>query len=527
MPNHALQDAQSAFNSGRLADAGRLYQDILTANPRDFDALYGLGLVCLHTRQFEQAQHLFGETVQIDPLFADGFCIRGVALAQLGRRDEALACFERALNIRPNSVDALTNHATVLLELGQHDRALSELDHAVAADPNHAVAWNSRGNVLVALRRHAEAIESYDRALAIQPQFADAQRNRLIAIGGVRHGQPGAAQTLCAQATEFMQTGRWNEALMCFEQALTERPDMAYAVLGRATALQETGRFDEALGEFERFLQSDPRNAIAWNNRGNALAATGRLHEAIESFSRALEIEPGLQLAADNRENALFQLRRLTRCPPGFMSKLFDAFSPHYDQTMLEKLQYRAHLHLRELADRVLPAPASPQRILDLGCGTGLVAEAFRDFAAGGPIDGMDIAPKMIEAARARGIYRDLILGDLETELYAAGPKYDLILAADTMIYLGDLSRCFAGVARRLDANGHYLFAVESLDGGGWEQTPANRFRHSQSYIRETAERAGLEMIAADSCVLRRENDVPVSGLAIALKKASEDETSG
>ena len=244
--------------------------------------------------------------------------------------------------------------------------------------------------------------------------------------------------------------------------------------------LLELKRPDEALTGFDHILQVDPQNAISWNNRGNALAMMGRLHEAIESYSRALEIEPDLQMAIDNRENALFQLRRLTRCPPGFMRKLFDDFSGHYDETMLHKLEYRAHLHLREFADRVLPRPTSPQRILDLGCGTGLVARSFSDFAEGGPIDGIDLSPRMIEASRSFGIYRDLIVGDLETELANPGPQYDLILAADTMIYLGDLSRCFAGVSRRLDTGGHYLFAAESMSGEGWEQTPSNRFRHSE-----------------------------------------------
>src|SRR6185437_10153167 len=140
------------------------------------------------------------------------------------------------------------------------------------------------------------------------------------------------------------------------------------------------------------------------------------------------------------------------------------------------------------------------------------VARAFSDFARGGPIDGIDLSPRMIETARTFGIYRDLILGDLETELVSPGPQYDLILAADTMIYLGDLSRCFAGVARRLDAGGNYLFAAESMAGEGWEQTPNNRFRHSEAYLRSEAARAGLEFVDIESCTLRTESSVPVGG---------------
>ena len=87
-----------------------------------------------------------------------------------------------------------------------------------------------------------------------------------------------------------------------------------------------------------------------------------------------------------------------------------------------------------DAGERVIRPLESGRRILDLGTGTGLVGEVFRDIARGGRLDGVDIAPRMIEAARRRGIYDDLILVDLETMLHETGAAYDLILAADTMI---------------------------------------------------------------------------------------------
>src|SRR5258707_9591773 len=101
---------------------------------------------------------------------------------------------------------------------------------------------------------------------------------------------------------------------------------------------------------------------------------------------------------------------------------------------MVRPLHYCGHLQLRTLAERAILPLASPLTILDLGCGTGLVGEVFKDLAAGGRLDGIDLAPRMIEAARARGIYDDLILGDLEAALHAEGASYDLIVSGDTMI---------------------------------------------------------------------------------------------
>ena len=208
------------------------------------------------------------------------------------------------------------------------------------------------------------------------------------------------------------------------------------------------------------------------------------------------------------------------------MRALFDEFV-HYDQTMLELLCYRSHIHVRTLADRVLPRSTPPWRILDLGTGTGLVGDVFKDLAVGGRLDGIDLAPRMIEAARARGIYDELILGDLENVLAEPGPSYDLILSADTMVYLGDLAPTFSGVVRHLVPGGFFIFACESKQGEGWEQTPANRFCHSQAYMRAEAAQVGLEFADIMECSLRNQAEVPVPGFAVAFRKPDGIATSG
>ncbi|HEX3485946.1 MAG TPA: tetratricopeptide repeat protein [Micropepsaceae bacterium] len=399
-----LQRARGLHQAGRLAEAADLYQQMLLADPAQFEPFYSLGMIAVETGQWELADQVLGNAMKLNRNFAEGWCARGLVLLHLHRPEQALSCFDQALRLKPNFLDALSSRATALLELN---------------------------------------------------------------------------------------------------------------------------RIDEAIAGFDRVVGLYPGHAISWNNRGNAMAASRRFQEAVESYDRALVLMPGLPQARDNRENALFELKRATRCPPGYMRNLFDNFAPHYDQTMLEKLGYAAHRHLRSLAVRVLPRTERPWRILDLVCGTGLVGESFKDLAAGGRLDGIDLAPRMIEASRARGIYDDLILDDLETALAAPGPRYDLILAADTMIYIGDLEPTFRGVASRLEPGGFYLFAVEGKSGEDWDQTVMHRFRHSESYLRDLAQRSGLEFVACEACTLRHESAVPVAGFAVAVQKPVADEPTG
>jgi predicted TPR repeat methyltransferase len=386
------------------------------------------------------------------------------------------------------------------------------------------------------MRRFEDAVASYDRALSIRPDFPEARDNRKYALGMsyFEKGQFDQAQYvldeavrlnpllldgLCIRGIALSRLKRHDEAIGCFERALAARPDFVEALSNRATACLELNRIEEALAGFDAALAVDPGHATSWNNRGNALTALKRYEEAVVSYDKALAIQPEFPEAKDNRVNALFAMGRMNRCPPAYMRALFDDYSSYYDAAMVEGLGYRGHLHLRTMAERVLPRPAPPWRILDLGCGTGLVGQVFKDLAPGGRLDGIDISPRMIEAARARGIYDDLILGDLETVLAEMERCYDLILAADTMVYFGDLYPTFMGIIERLEPDGFFIFAVEAISGAGWEQTPANRFRHSEAYLREETARAALDFVAIAECLIRREFNDPVAGFVIALQK--------
>jgi len=136
-------------------------------------------------------------------------------------------------------------------------------------------------------------------------------------------------------------------------------------------------------------------------------------------------------------------------------------------------------------------------------------------FAAGRhrPVAGHDR-----KGAGAR-IYDSLAVGDLETALAEPGPFYDLILAADTLVYLGDLTPVFAGAATRLAPDGYFLFTLEKAETGKFELGPKRRWRHSEAYVRTLTDQFGLAMAGCVAAAPRSESGMPVAGLAVALFK--------
>lgn len=302
-------------------------------------------------------------------------------------------------------------------------------------------------------------------------------------------------------------------ALDVAREATALNATVAQAVLVLGDTLQAAGHLPTAIAEFQRALRLEPDCYEARFKLGCAWAEAGEAEKALEQYAL---IPPGAVPNLAARIAAAEAMRIQARSDAGYVRHLFDQFSSDYDGRMRGQLAYRAPEILRELSGMVMPG-ACDLIALDLGCGTGLSGEAFADVVAA--IDGVDLSPAMIEQAKTRGLYRDLVVADIEAYLHQPGAQYDLVLAADTLVYLGDLAETFEGVARRLKPSGHFLFTVEQSRDADFELGPKRRWRHSEVYVRRSALAAGLDVAGVLACSPRNEAGAPVEGLAVALMR--------
>ena len=304
-------------------------------------------------------------------------------------------------------------------------------------------------------------------------------------------------------------------ALAAARESASLNPNVGLAIVALGDALLAAGHLPTAIAEFQRALRVDPASDDARLKLGLAWLEAGEAEKALEQFGQLDSSDvPDLALHIARAQ----AVRGRQRSDAGYVRHLFDQFSADYDSRMRAQLSYQAPEILLELAALVMPR-AHGLTVLDLGCGTGLAGEAFVDIAA--TVDGIDLSPSMIGKARARGIYRNLVVADIESALAQGAEAYDLVLAADTLVYLGDLATTFAGVARRLKSGGYFLFTVELSAGPDFELGPKRRWRHSESYLRRISAELGLELAGIVACAPRTEANVPVDGLAVALNRPS------
>jgi tetratricopeptide (TPR) repeat protein len=275
--------------SGRLAEAGSIYSQVLAALPNHFDSRHLLGVVFLQSGNHAEALRHIDLALGTSPHNVHALSNRGAALKELGRFGEALACHDRALALQPDYAEAHSNRGNILHDLKRYDEALASYDRALALRPDYADALCNRAAALHELGRYQEALQSCDRTIALQPDYAEAHANRGNTLHALR---------------------RFDEALPCYARALALRADYAEAYSNQGNALLELNRFADALASFDRALALRPQFAAAHSNRGNALQELKRFEEALASYDRALALRPDYAEAHSNRGNALKELWR-------------------------------------------------------------------------------------------------------------------------------------------------------------------------------------------------------------------------
>ncbi len=416
------------------------------------------------------------------------------ALGGTGAFAAAADQYRRLLKDDPQSVALRTNLAVLLLRTGGADEARELLTEASRIDPEHANTAFTLGELWEQQKRRDQAFHHYRRAAMLYSRQIGAN--------------PSVARCndLVKLASAQMWTGDIDGALNSFARALALRPDHALALARRGLLLAKLRRMPEAIASLKRAAAVEPGYAEVRRAIGDMLLNAGRSRAAESQFRAALRINPLDSVAAYFL--AASKSQSPDAPPPEYVTQLFDDYAERFEKHLVGILQYRAPELLCEAIARVANPPAAAWDVIDLGCGTGLCGPLIRPFSA--RLTGVDLSAAMLEKARGKSVYDELVEGDVSAVLGGYDGTIDLALAADVLVYIGNLAPVFAAAERALRPGAWFGFTTESQDGDGFSLDTTGRYRHSRSYVAAEAAAHGFTVVDCEAIVARYQSRKPV-----------------
>ncbi len=370
-------------------------------------------------------------------------------------------------------------------EQEEYVRAVELYDRILQQHPDADLVLYNYGLALYQLGRFGEAVRAFSQAAEIRQDDADTWFNLGLAL---------------KQDTKFA------EARCAYERALELHEDED-VLFNLANCCREDGAVEQAAISYEQLLQHFPDHISGLNNYAYLCHRLGEYSKAEELYRRLLFLRP-------DHSGALHMLAALngsaeTTPASDYVRDLFDQYSDSFEQSLVEKLEYR----VPELLAADLTAYDGLtvfRNCVDLGCGTGLAGAVFRSRCA--YLCGVDLSRNMVELAADKQLYDQLSTGDVVQFLIQDEQQYDLFVAADLLTYLADLEPLFQSVATRSRQNGLFVFSTEKGSVPGWQVRPTGRFAHHQDYVTEVVQKLGAQVVSCQEENLRKEGEDWVRG---------------
>ena len=417
-----------------------------------------------------------------------------------GRFEQARQGLDAAIADTPTNAGLRKLRAELRQQLGDIPGAAADAAEAVVLDRHDPIGKALLGVVLLELRRPDDAVACLREALAVDP------------------ANPAFREALAAACDA---TGDPDAALAVLTDGIIVAPRRVS--LRNAAVLHCVRRrdFTTAVRLAEEARTAGAVDACLFGLKGHALSSLGRHEEAADAYAEALKLGPEDPYVR-HLVAATGMLPGAARAPAEYVRAVFDGYAEGFDQHLVA-LGYRVPGLIRTVL-REHNVTGGP--VLDLGCGTGLLALTLSDLNIG-PFVGVDVSSGMLARAALKHLYAELHEADVLDFLGDDERRWPLVLAGDVLCYFGALDAVLNSVQSRLAPGGLFVFSVELLQpnhqgviagDGDWSLGAQGRYAHAEHYVARAAHAAGLVVRQATPDILRNEADAPVPGLVLVLE---------
>lgn len=449
------------YKLNRQDCAIEFYRKAVSINPMHLESHINLGVVYNSTQRFDQAIDCYQKAVTLNPDLSIIFYNLGISQKGKGELDKAISCFQKAITVEAECSEAHYNLANTLEIQGEFELATKSYKNAIRSNPKHFKAYCNLGILLMNQDELDEAISCYQKAIEINDQHVNAYNNFAVAL--MKQGDFKGAITKCLNAVDI-------------------NPCCAEAYSNLASVYVGIGKFEDALMAYKDVLHLEPDNVTA--------------QYMIDGLS------------GKSRDAA----------PKEYIADLFDQYSADFDRHLVVDLDYKLPAFFRQMMHDLIGDGNIFQNAIDLGCGTGLSGQAFKSLCR--KLTGVDLSQKMLDKADGKKIYDCLKFDGLCAFLASTQEQYDLFIALEVFIYVGNLEKIFSLIHKRASPKAYFIFSTESaLKREKFQLCKTGRYTHSYEYIKKIALDYGFSIVLHKSTEIRKNHIDLVVGDCYILKK--------
>jgi len=464
----------------------------LKDNPNDVEALHQLAFIYMQQNLFADAEEIFKRLITLAPDSPILYNHCGLLLYRQKKFAAAEKQFRTALKHQSDYFDAMINLALALNAQEKLEEAVACLLTIIKTQPKNLRAHFELGNFFLQQKLYNEADQEFLKIIALESSDPD---------------------ILTSIIKCWLDYQRYHEAKTYCKKLLELQPKNIEVIYNLAVIETKLNKKAEAIDYYQLILQLDSNYFPALNNLA-VLYLEMRNHDAAKHyFQQAQKLQPNNE-AIQYTLNAIDGKIPLDKAPKTYIQNLFDSYADHFDLHVRESLQYKVPELLYATVTTI--TDKKELQILDLGCGTGLCGEFFKPLAK--KLIGVDLSPKMIEMAKQKKYYDELIVADNLEFLKDKQNIFDLIIAADVLVYVGDLEPTLTACFAALIKDGLLAFSTEICSDKDFAIQPSGRFCHSQTYIEKLAKKIGFKLLSYEICPTRLQREQEVLGNIFVLQ---------
>jgi len=318
-----------------------------------------------------------------------------------------------------------------------------------------------------------------------------------------------------------MKADQWAVAENATRAALRNLPNDPGFLCCLAAIHLDRGDELEALRLYRAALYLDSRYEPAYRALANTYYAMSLPREAAAVYMAWSQVDPE-NAEAQHMIAATTGTGAPARCSDAYLRTVFNNFATSFDEQLLKLLRYRGPEIVRDALSRQIATPTAALDALDLGCGSGLCGPAIRPACRS--LIGVDLSDKMIDRAASRHCYDNLVVGEICAFLEQCSATFDLVVAADVLIYFGELGPLLRNISRALRRDGLLIFTVEASTDHlqPFVLRPTGRYEHSEQYLLDALTRAAMEPVDMREEIVRMEGAYPVTCHVATARKAAD-----